>query len=129
MKITKEDVQIFIKVYPHMLTKAEEIWGTLQKIEPNRHEYFSYVDYLSVDEDNLNFINVSGWDGSGSCSTSIPKEYFHDEDWFEEAKRLAEERAEQKKIEEELRRQQLEIDKHNRERKEYERLKAKFENE
>lgn len=124
MKLTKEDVENAAIVHQTMLDKAEDIWSTLKKLDPNHYEYFTSIDDLSFDDNHTAY--VSGYDGNGHCSINIPLEYFYSDDWFEKAKKKMEEREEKRRLDVEKIKLVREAYDEKHEREEYERLKKKF---
>lgn len=128
MKITKKSVEEYMEIYQLMIKKAKEIWGKLRELDPDKYEYFNTVVYLSFDEVKSEGVYVSGYDGGGTCGAYIPLEYFYNDDWFEKLKKEMEILEEQKRIMKDKIKKDMSIIKEQRERREYKRLKNKFEN-
>jgi len=127
MELTKESIDLCAKVYNEMVSKAHIIWDILREIEPDRYEYFKYVESVGLEDVEQNgLVYVRGWDGYDPCGADIPASYFYDEEWLETAKVKAEERKQERLRLAEQKEKELAELREKRDRAEYERLKAKF---
>lgn len=125
---TVEEADKIIEQFGELQEMAVPIAAIMLELELDRHCSVCVEEITT--EDGLLFVNFEEYGGCGNYDTHkrmIPTEYLFDPDWEKKAKYELAKKHEKKMEEKRLARARANREKEDRERREYLKLKAKFE--